>query len=553
MAQTIGSLDLNAFNDLHSDLTQYFWFEPNASATYGAGAHVTLVPDTSFISNPTGQNILMNTDGFSIRNGLLPMMTLDNDSLDFNVVDTTAGTYNKVASFGTTTTIGDQSGAHLELAPTRMYGMNSDLVDYFEIKNNAIDVGTNYEYKQTVTLSTTSTVITLYGAGKIYDSQEIGSFDDYPDAGKIGLSMHTADDFYPFEFTFGESNTQTYSTEDNILITVSYNGDSEFTLTSTDDYECTPTFIYSFLEIAPSYSFGNDNHSNNPYSVTIGANNRADSRCAIAIGGSNRADEEYAVAIGLGNRASGYCSYAEGGQTRASGHYAHAEGSSTVAGYTAHAEGYNTIASGQYSHVEGYNSIARGTSSHAGGSGAIAAKDNQTVIGKYNVIDTETEASKQQAFIIGNGVSGSNRSNALTVDWSGNVNIASGALYHVNGAPISDFVVEQGTSGNWSYRKYNSGIYEAWYTGTNTFAIDGRFASNSPVLWYGATQNLSLPFAVTSIQYVDVKAFYSNWGVWTAITQADSGGIKYQVFSALARTSATYAIRGYIKGTYSLT
>lgn len=111
MAQTIGSLDLNAFSDLYSDSTQYFWFEGNASATYGAGAHVTLVPDTSFISNPTGQNILMNTDGLSIRNGLLPMMTLDNDSLDFNTVDTTAGTYTTVASFGATqSTIGKSTG-----------------------------------------------------------------------------------------------------------------------------------------------------------------------------------------------------------------------------------------------------------------------------------------------------------------------------------------------------------------------------------------------------------------------------------------------------------
>lgn len=100
MTTTIGSLDLNAFSDLYSDSTQYFWFEPNASATYGAGAHITLVPDTSFISNPAGQNILMNTDGFSIRNGLLPMMVLDNDSLDFNMIDTTLGTYTTLASFG---------------------------------------------------------------------------------------------------------------------------------------------------------------------------------------------------------------------------------------------------------------------------------------------------------------------------------------------------------------------------------------------------------------------------------------------------------------------
>lgn len=111
MTTTIGSLDLNAFSDLYSDSTQYFWFESNSSATYGAGAHVTLVPDTSFISNPTGQNILMNTDGLSIRNGLLPMMTLDNNSLDFNVINTLSSTYTNVASFGSFVRIGKENNA----------------------------------------------------------------------------------------------------------------------------------------------------------------------------------------------------------------------------------------------------------------------------------------------------------------------------------------------------------------------------------------------------------------------------------------------------------
>lgn len=125
MAQTIGSIDLNAFSDLYSDSNQYFWFESNASATYGAGAHVTLVPDTSFISNPTGQNILMNTDGFSIRNGLLPMMTLDNDSLEFNVVDTTAGTYTTTATFTST-------GAQIGQAGKPRITLNDSQIDIYD-------------------------------------------------------------------------------------------------------------------------------------------------------------------------------------------------------------------------------------------------------------------------------------------------------------------------------------------------------------------------------------------------------------------------------------
>lgn len=113
MTTTIGSLDLNSANSLYNDATQYFWFESDSTATYGAGVHITLSPSATFMSNPTGQNILINTDGISIRNGLLPMMTLDNDSLDFNVVDTTNGTYTNVASFGSVVSIGTQDAGNI--------------------------------------------------------------------------------------------------------------------------------------------------------------------------------------------------------------------------------------------------------------------------------------------------------------------------------------------------------------------------------------------------------------------------------------------------------
>ena len=52
--------------------------------------------------------------------------------------------------------------------------------------------------------------------------------------------------------------------------------------------------------------------------------------------------------------------------------------------------------------------------SPAGGVGTIAKNDYQTVIGRYN-------ANKNSAFIIGNGSSDTERSNALTVDWDGNI------------------------------------------------------------------------------------------------------------------------------------
>jgi hypothetical protein len=95
--------------------------------------------------------------------------------------------------------------------------------------------------------------------------------------------------------------------------------------------------------------------------------------------------------------------HAEGGNTHADGSYSHAEGSNTQAfGNASHAEGGKTEASGTYSHAEGLSTIASGYVQHAQG--------------RYNVEDT----SDLYAHIVGNGTSYEARSNAHTLDWSGN-------------------------------------------------------------------------------------------------------------------------------------
>ena len=94
-----------------------------------------------------------------------------------------------------------------------------------------------------------------------------------------------------------------------------------------------------------------------------------------------------------------------------------AEGDGTTAsGNTSHAEGLYTIASGFFSHAEGVETTASGYASHAEGKNTKASSSSQHVHGKYNIEDT----SGTYAEIIGNGTSDSERSNAATVDWSGN-------------------------------------------------------------------------------------------------------------------------------------
>jgi hypothetical protein len=78
-------------------------------------------------------------------------------------------------------------------------------------------------------------------------------------------------------------------------------------------------------------------------------------------------------------------------------------------------EGAYNIASAAYSHCEGTNSEAHGYASHAQNMGTVAASRAQTAMGKYNELD----ASDVYALIVGNGSNNSNRSNALTLDWNG--------------------------------------------------------------------------------------------------------------------------------------
>ena len=146
-----------------------------------------------------------------------------------------------------------------------------------------------------------------------------------------------------------------------------------------------------------------------------------------------------ATAEGLNTTASGSFAHAEGYSSTASGNSAHAEGRSTASGPCAHAEGQNSNASGEYAHAEGDNTTASGTSSHAEGTVTMASGDNshaeglyttaqrrsQHVFGEYNVLDTTGSTSTRGAYVevVGNGTS-STRSNARTLDWSGNEKLA---------------------------------------------------------------------------------------------------------------------------------
>ena len=162
-------------------------------------------------------------------------------------------------------------------------------------------------------------------------------------------------------------------------------------------------------------------------------------KCSILGPGAKATGSTYSYAAGAATIANGYCSFAEGSGSVASGHYgAHAEGAgSTASGLGAHSEGGITLASGSTSHAEGTYSTASGLSSHAEGRGTIANHESQHAGGEWNIADPSNAAATERGNyieIIGNGTDYDARSNARTLDWSGNEALSGDLTINKGGA-----------------------------------------------------------------------------------------------------------------------
>ena len=66
---------------------------------------------------------------------------------------------------------------------------------------------------------------------------------------------------------------------------------------------------------------------------------------------------------------------------------------------------------------------------------------------------------------------------------------SSDATISIKGAALSDFVVQQGTSGNWYYRKWNSGRAECW----GNIPINTAITDSIGSIYYAAIENIAFP------------------------------------------------------------
>jgi hypothetical protein len=153
--------------------------------------------------------------------------------------------------------------------------------------------------------------------------------------------------------------------------------------------------IYTLLALTIGFSM-NAQMSDNSYGTSATGNN------AVAMGYSTTASGTFTTAMGAGTTASGDSSTAMGFQT-------------TASGFASTASGDNSTASGDYSTAMGFYTTASDYAS--------------LVIGRYNSSgSSETNANSpiysNTAFVIGNGIDSSNRSDAFKIMYNGDATVS---------------------------------------------------------------------------------------------------------------------------------
>lgn len=346
----------------------------------------------------------------------------------------------------------------------------------------------------------------------------------------------------------------------------------------------TPADSSTFLPFAPkAYTMGTRKDGRiGVFSVAEGNKNiasgvisHAEGNQTIASGRSSHAEGEYTEASNAFAHAEGYSSiadnratHAEGWGTQATGDYgSHSEGRETKANGQngSHAEGYGSVATGWAAHAEGAQTLASAYAAHAQNYRTVATTNYQTVIGKYNVATRSGSGTNADpyvytdtgnfALVIGNGSDDdtNSRSNALTVDWNGNINQAGRSttsdmtsseiqdfvddLQAVGNGIVVDYIVDQGTSGIWTYRKWASGVSECWGTQPSTsYAMTKTYGNG----YYIEASRINYP----SNLFIDPPVWHASKGYaaagleWISVAGNSASAIDMYVCDTISHTAS---------------
>lgn len=225
-----------------------------------------------------------------------------------------------------------------------------------------------------------------------------------------------------------------------------------------------------------STAFGYSTTASGPHSVAFGYQSTASETTTTAFGSFTSASGTYATAFGYQSSASGLASIAFGTNTNASGERATAFGIDTEASANnSTAFGGLTEASGGNATAFGFNTVASGVTSTAFGYNTVAPSSYETAIGMFNTNYTPGVAGtgfdvNDRVFVVGNGHSASQRSNALTVFKNGRININDAYDLPLTDGTANQVLTTNG-SGVVSFQDVN--VSNAVYSLNQSYSIGG--------------------------------------------------------------------------------
>ena len=328
----------------------------------------------------------------------------------FNVLDPSSTV---LASFGPTTIIGEEAKANLHLTFNNFSMVDKDDNKFFEVGDlrDASGVATLLFYSKLYTSSNGVVTIDLHVnidsiVSVVVNNVTISSSEYSFDGSCITITGLEKNVLRTFEITYTTLSSVPYLT----FGTRNNSGKIGYFSSIRGDNLIASGFA--------SHAEGSRSKSTADFSHSEGYNTQANGVYSHAEGNGTVADGDASHAEGKETKTFYAYSHAEGQLSYARGQCSHAEGFDTTAyGYMTHAEGYKTEAHGNHSHAEGEHTFAAGKCSHAEGYYTSAYSDYQHVSGKYN----EEDYNDLYAFIIGNGTSEGEESNAFAVDWTGNI------------------------------------------------------------------------------------------------------------------------------------
>ena len=189
--------------------------------------------------------------------------------------------------------------------------------------------------------------------------------------------------------------------------------------------------LFTFLALTISFSINAQMSDNSVGTSATGPR-------SVAMGSFTTASGDYSTAMGESNTASGYTSTAMGAGNAATGQRSTAMGNYTTA-------------SGNISVAMGYNTLATGGRSVAMGTYTRASDQNSLVIGQYNssgysATSANSFSTSAPAFVIGNGTSSSNKSDAFKVMFNGDATVSNdltvSGILSIGGTSITSTAAE---------------------------------------------------------------------------------------------------------------